>query len=173
MEKQGFTARSEVTRGLRPVAQATVVAILTVAAQMVLTFPSTAGAQHLHMAQPESVGMSSKRFERLDAAMQRYIDVDMVAETVTLVARRGEVVHLKAQEHRYIEGNNLMPTDAIFVIMSMTKPIVSTALMMQISSYRHFTLRQDFPNLVMQAITDSFHAGAQAIRGYEPIERRE
>jgi len=46
-------------------------------------------------------------------------------------------------------------------------------LMMQISSYRHFTIRQDFPNLVMQAITDSFYAGAQAIRGYEPIPRKE
>jgi CubicO group peptidase (beta-lactamase class C family) len=46
-------------------------------------------------------------------------------------------------------------------------------LMMQISSYGHFTLRQDFPNLVMQAITDSYYAGAQAIRGYEPIPRRE
>ena len=114
MEKRGFT----------------VVAILTLAAQMVLTFPSMAQAQHLPMAKPESVGMSSKRFERLDAAMQRYIDADMVAGTVTLVARKGEVVHLKAQGHRYIEDSDPMPTDAIFVIMSMTKPIVSTALMM-------------------------------------------
>ena len=130
MEKQGFTAYHRTSPGWRPVVQATVVAILTLAGQMVLTFPSTAQAQHLPMTQPESVGMSSKRFERLDAAMQRYIDADMVAGTVTLVARKGEVVHLKAQGHRYIEGNDVMPTDAIFVIMSMTKPIVSTALMM-------------------------------------------
>jgi CubicO group peptidase (beta-lactamase class C family) len=82
------------------------------------------------MAKPESVGMSSERLERLDAAMQRYIDADMVAGTVTLVARKGEVVHLEAQGHRYIEGNEPMSPDAIFVIMSMTKPIVSTALMM-------------------------------------------
>ena len=102
----------------------------TVVALLVLTSPSYAEAQHLPTATPESVGMSSERLERLDAAMQRYIDADMVAGTVTLVARKGEVVHLKAQGHRYIEGNSPMSPDAIFVIMSMTKPIVSTALMM-------------------------------------------
>ena len=58
------------------------------------------------MASPESVGMSSERLERLDAAMQRYIDADMIAGTVILVARKGEVVHLKAQGHRYIEDND-------------------------------------------------------------------
>ncbi len=130
MEKQGFTAYRKVSQGWRLTVHAAVVAILTVAAQMVLTFPSPVEAQHLPMASPESVGMSSERFERLDAAMQRYIDSDMVAGTVTLVARRGEIVHLKAQGHRYIEGNDRMGTDDIFVIMSMTKPIVSTALMM-------------------------------------------
>jgi CubicO group peptidase (beta-lactamase class C family) len=85
---------------------------------------------YLPMASPESVGMSSERLERLDAAMQRYIDADMVAGVVTLVARRGELVHLKAQGHRYIEDNDAMGVEDIFVIMSMTKPIVSTALMM-------------------------------------------
>jgi CubicO group peptidase (beta-lactamase class C family) len=62
--------------------------------------------------------------------MQRYIDSNMVAGAVTLVARQGKVVHLEAQGHRYVEGDEQMTTDAIFVIMSMTKPIVSTALMM-------------------------------------------
>ena len=130
MLKQGFTTHQKVSRGWRPAVRVTVVAILALAAQMALIFPSTAEAQHLPMADPESVGMSSERFERLDAAMQRYIDADMVAGVVTLVARKGEVVHLKAQGHRYIEGGDRMSTDDIFVIMSMTKPIVSTALMM-------------------------------------------
>jgi len=53
-----------------------------------------------------------------------------------------------------------------------TEELVSI-LMVQISSYGHFTLRQDFPNLVMQAITESYHSGTQAIRGYQPIERKE
>lgn len=91
---------------------------------------SPASAQALPMATPESVGMSSKRLERLDATLQRYIDNDMLAGVVSLVARDGKVIHLSALGSRYIEGNEPMGTDDIFVIMSMTKPIVSTALMM-------------------------------------------
>jgi CubicO group peptidase (beta-lactamase class C family) len=81
-------------------------------------------------ATPESVGMSSERLHVLDEAMQRYVDDDMVAGLVTLVARDGKIVHESALGSRYIEGGEPMPEDAIFVIMSMTKPIVSTALMM-------------------------------------------
>jgi CubicO group peptidase (beta-lactamase class C family) len=134
MEMQGSKAHQDVSRGEGLIAQSRVVAILAVVALMACSVPSADEAQplpmYLPMASPESVGMSSERLERLDAAMQRYIDADMVAGVVTLVARRGEIVHLKAQGHRYIEDNDAMGVEDIFVIMSMTKPIVSTALMM-------------------------------------------
>jgi CubicO group peptidase (beta-lactamase class C family) len=87
-------------------------------------------AQSLPTAAPESVGMSSERLARVDATLQRYIDSNMVGGVVSLVARDGKVVHHSALGSRYIEGGEPMPEDAIFVIMSMTKPIVSTALMM-------------------------------------------
>lgn len=96
----------------------------------ILAAPADAPAQTLPTATPESVGMSSERLARLDAAMQRYIDSRMVAGMVTLVARDGKVVHLSALGHRYVEAGEPMRDDAIFVIMSMTKPIVSVALMM-------------------------------------------
>jgi hypothetical protein len=41
----------------------------------------------------------------------------------------------------------------------------------QISSYSHFNIRQDFPNMVMQAITESYRTGASGIGGYRPIPR--
>jgi CubicO group peptidase (beta-lactamase class C family) len=44
-------------------------------------------------------------------------------------------------------------------------------MMIQISSYSHFNIRRDFPNMVQQAIVESYHGKQQAIRGYEPIER--
>jgi CubicO group peptidase (beta-lactamase class C family) len=43
--------------------------------------------------------------------------------------------------------------------------------MTQISSYGHFNIRQDFPNMVMQAITESRRTGPGRIGGYEPIPR--
>ncbi|MGD8872355.1 MAG: serine hydrolase domain-containing protein [Gemmatimonadota bacterium] len=101
---------------------------LALATQLAASPP--AAAQRLPTATPESVGMSSERLHVLDEAMQRYVDDDMVAGLVTLVARDGKIVHESALGSRYIEGGEPMPEDAIFVIMSMTKPIVSTALMM-------------------------------------------
>ena len=130
MDRHVFRAGLSVSRRRRQLIQTALLTILTASGATVLGFSSSAEAQHLPMARPESVGMSSDRLERLDAAIQRYIDADMVAGTVTLVARQGKVVHLQAQGHRYIEQDEPMTTDAIFVIMSMTKPIVSTALMM-------------------------------------------
>ena len=84
----------------------------------------------LPMAKPESVGMLSKRLERIHAFIQDYIDTNQIAGAVTLVARKGKVVHFDAQGWRYKEENLPMEKDTIFSLMSMTKPIVSTALMM-------------------------------------------
>lgn len=84
----------------------------------------------LPMAEPESVGMSAQRLSRIDDFMQRYIDNDMVAGTVTLVARKGKVVHFKAQGMKDVERGQEMTTDTIFRMASMTKPIASVALMM-------------------------------------------
>ena len=81
-------------------------------------------------AEPETVGMSSARLERLDRVMQGYIDRNEVAGVVTLVARRGKVVHFSALGERDAESGAPMTHDAIFRIASMTKPIASTALMM-------------------------------------------
>lgn len=85
----------------------------------------------LPIAKPETVGMSSKRLERIHAFIQDYIDSNQIAGAVTLVARKGKVVHFEAQGWRYKEENSPMEKDDIFSLMSMTKPIVSTALMMQ------------------------------------------
>jgi CubicO group peptidase (beta-lactamase class C family) len=81
-------------------------------------------------AAPEDVGVSSERLERLTNTMQRYIDSNMLAGTVSLVSRNGKVIHVESQGWRNKESNEPMTDDSIFVIMSMTKPIVSTALMM-------------------------------------------
>jgi len=84
----------------------------------------------LPAAKPEEVGMSSERLARIKPAMQRYIDGGLVPGTVTLVARRGKIVHFEALGWRDAEAKAPMTTDTIFRIASMTKPIASVALMM-------------------------------------------
>ncbi len=68
----------------------------------------------LPRAKPESVGMSSERLERVGEAMQRYIDADLVPGTVTLIARRGKVVHFEARGERWAEEGEAMGEDTIF-----------------------------------------------------------
>jgi CubicO group peptidase (beta-lactamase class C family) len=98
-------------------------------------------AQNIPAAKPEDVGMSSERLGRIRVAMQRYIDRGLVPGTVTLVARRGRVVHFEAQGYRDVEAKAPMTTDTIFRIASMTKPIASVALMM-LYEEGHFLLSE-------------------------------
>jgi CubicO group peptidase (beta-lactamase class C family) len=41
----------------------------------------------------------------------------------------------------------------------------------QVTTYGHLNVRQDFPNMVMQAITESHRTGRGGIGAYEPIPR--
>ena len=87
-------------------------------------------AGDLDAAKPESVGVSSERLQRIDDSFQRIVDKDQIAGVVSIVARHGKVIHHSAVGLKYREENIPMTTDTIFALASMTKPIVSAALMM-------------------------------------------
>jgi CubicO group peptidase (beta-lactamase class C family) len=108
-------------------AMRSVIAVLGIwAAAVAWAAPPESG---LPLADPVQVGMSAERLARIQTAMQRHIDAELVAGTVTLVARRGQVVHFDAQGWLDAEAQTPMHRDAIFRIASMTKPITSVALM--------------------------------------------
>ncbi len=102
--------------------------LLAPLALMLTTIPLS--AQNAPTVRPEEVGMSSERLERLTTRLDEYIANEQIAGAVTLIARDGKVVRLHAQGYRDREARDPMEVDDLFVIMSMTKPIVSTALMM-------------------------------------------
>jgi len=87
-------------------------------------------SQDLPAAKPEVVGLSSDRLERIATAVQHDIDDKRVAGAVTLVVRHGKVAWFKAQGMSDREAEKAMPTNAMFRICSMTKPITSVAVMM-------------------------------------------
>jgi CubicO group peptidase (beta-lactamase class C family) len=80
--------------------------------------------------EPEAMGFSSERLQRVDEYMQRYVDEGKAAGFVTLVARRGKVVYFEKCGQQNIEKKIPMALDTIFRIYSMTKPVTSIALMM-------------------------------------------
>ena len=78
---------------------------------------------------PQNVGMSSERLTRIRPGMQAWVDRGTIAGASMMVARRGEIVYFDQVGHMDRETGNAMRSDAIFRIYSMTKPIISTALM--------------------------------------------
>ena len=86
-------------------------------------------AADLPSAKPESVGMSTERLGRLDAVMHGWVDQGRIAGVVTLVARRGKVVHVDANGMADVEHNEPMTKDTYFRLFSMTKPVTSVALL--------------------------------------------
>jgi len=79
---------------------------------------------------PEAVGMSSVRLARIRPVMESYVDERGIVGISTMISRRGQVVHAEQFGFQDREADQRMTADAIFRIYSMTKPIVSTALML-------------------------------------------
>ncbi len=79
---------------------------------------------------PESVGLSTARLARVTGLMQQQIDAGVFTGAVTLIARNGRVAMLTAQGLMDLEAKTPMRTDALFRIMSMTKPIVAASVLM-------------------------------------------
>ncbi len=108
-------------RGLRIVALAALAAAIAV----------PAWGQGLPRAQkPEEVGLSSERLKRLGEAMREGVEKGDVPGAVALIARNGKVAYLEGFGFRDREAKAPMKPDAIFRIASMTKPMVSLAIMM-------------------------------------------
>ena len=91
---------------------------------------STGWAQGLPSTTPATAGLSAERLERLESVVQGYIDQQAVAGAVTLVARGGKQVHLRAYGHADRDDGVPMRPDTIFRIASMTKPVTSVAILM-------------------------------------------
>src|ERR1017187_8588573 len=83
------------------------------------------------LGQPEAVGMSSARLARVHEAIMRHVDAGEISGAVTVVARRGRLVHFEAHGLMDIESKRPMQKDAILRIASMSKPITGVAVMMR------------------------------------------
>ena len=80
--------------------------------------------------EPASVGMDAGRLNQITAMTQRYVDEGKLAGVVTLVARKGTIVHFEAVGQRGADDERPMTKDALFRIYSMSKPITAVAAMM-------------------------------------------
>jgi CubicO group peptidase (beta-lactamase class C family) len=83
-------------------------------------------------AKAESVGMSTKGLNRIDEVMQEHIDAGHIQGAVTIVARRGKVVHFSTHGEMDVKNSRAMEPDAIYRMASSTKPVIGVAAMMMV-----------------------------------------
>jgi CubicO group peptidase (beta-lactamase class C family) len=85
--------------------------------------------QLLPSTNPELIGLSSERLNRIKTVMNDYVEKGKMPGMVTLVLRHGKVGYYEAFGNMDIKSNKKMTKDAIFRIASMSKAITSVAIM--------------------------------------------
>jgi CubicO group peptidase (beta-lactamase class C family) len=81
---------------------------------------------------PEQLGFDPDRLQRVTNAFQGYVDSGQIPGAVVLIARNGKIAYSQAIGYQDREKQVPMTATSIFRIASMTKPIVSVAVMMLI-----------------------------------------
>jgi len=78
----------------------------------------------------EKVGLSSERLQRLTSALKAEVDKGQIPGAVVAIARKGQLAYFETVGYVDAASKAPMPRDAIFSLASMTKPMVSVAIMM-------------------------------------------
>ena len=105
-------------------------ALLFAAAACAAPMDDTAlAAQDITLGTPEDVGFSSEGLAAIGPAMQELVDARRTGGVMTMVARRGTIVHWEANGWRVLDEDPMERND-VFRIYSMTKPVTSVAIMM-------------------------------------------
>ena len=74
-------------------------------------------------------GIDKEALQRYESFLNSEIDNGNIAGAVSLISLGDSIVHHKAMGYSHLAEKDPMTTDHIFFIQSMTKPIVSTAMM--------------------------------------------
>ena len=79
---------------------------------------------------PEDAGLNPSRCQRLVDVLQDEINAQRLPGAVALIARRGKIALFESLGQQDPATGTIMAKDSIFRIYSMTKPLVSVAVMM-------------------------------------------
>ena len=90
----------------------------------------------LPRAEPADLGLCPERTQRLVQALQAEVDRNRLPGAVVLLARHGRVALFESLGQRDPATGAAMARDAVFRIYSMTKPVVSVAVMMLVEQGR-------------------------------------
>ena len=97
---------------------------------MATLLPVSLLAAGITVSKPEDAGLSAERLGRIRPLVERHVAAKDLSGAVTLVARRGKVVHFEARGLADLEARKPMQTGALFRMASMTKPLTAVSILM-------------------------------------------
>jgi CubicO group peptidase (beta-lactamase class C family) len=109
------------------------------------SFPAGTGISwhpYLAPASPESVGMSSESLNKVDTIVQTALNKGAFPGCVILVAKNGAVVYHKAFGHTDMSRKEIMTTDKVFDLASVTKISATTVSIMKLVEEGKIDLQQ-------------------------------
>ena len=121
---------------------------------------------------PAAIGMSAAELDRIPQALQRWIDDGSVAGAVSMVARRGRLVHWEAVGYRDLGNRVPLERTDIFRICSMTKPVTSVAVMMLVDAGA-LTLDEPVSRTLPEFGRVRVHAAGELVDPSRPITIRD
>jgi CubicO group peptidase (beta-lactamase class C family) len=80
--------------------------------------------------------MDGAKLDGIHQELREAVENSEISGAVTLIARRGAVVHWSAVGRADIKADRPMRTDTMFAVASMTKPVTATAVMMLVDEGR-------------------------------------
>ena len=125
----------------------------------------------LPLAEPADLGLCPERTRRLVQVLQAEVDRGRLPGAVVLLARHGRVALHESLGQREPASGAPMPRDAVFRIYSMTKPIVSVAVMMQVERGRLLLsdpVHQHLPEFKDQRVAVDTSAGVRLEPAAQP-----
>jgi len=120
----------------------------------------------LPYAQPAEVGLCPDRTQQLMDVLRREVASGRLPGAVAMIARQGKIALLDAVGQQDPDTGSAMKTDSIFRIYSMTKPVVSVAVMMLVE--RGQLLLSD---TVSRWLPEYAHQQVATTHGLIPVQR--
>jgi len=113
-----------------------------------------------------------ERVERIDRALQRYVDENRIGGAVALVLRDGQPVYERAVGWSDKEAGRRMTTDTIFRIASQTKAITSTAILSLVEEGK-LTLTDPVSRVIPQFAKTTVASGGSIVPATRAITIRD
>jgi CubicO group peptidase (beta-lactamase class C family) len=121
-------------------------------------------------AEPESLGLSPLRLQKMSDVFRREIDKGTMPGATIMVARGGQIGWFDALGKQNPAKSRPMAQDSIFRIFSMTKPIVSIGVMMLLEE-GHFLLDDPIAKFIPEFAEQKVGVEKDGKLDLEPLQR--